>query len=79
METHKRTFGTTQCEIRTQKFNTSLNPEGAWSWLAEAWFEKGPVRGPDKKPLRQESSSSEQEALQKMEECLAQKFGDRAT
>ena len=79
MEIHKRTFGTTQCQIRTQEFNTNITVGDAPSWLAEAWLEKsgGPVRGPDKKPIRRESSSSEDEALQKMEEYLAQKFGER--
>src|SRR4030095_3088458 len=100
MEIHKRTFGTTHCQIRTQQFNTNMTVgdapswlaeawleesggPGRWagvravgdapSWLAEAWLEKsgGPVRGPDRRPVRRESSSSEDEALQKMEEYLA--------
>jgi hypothetical protein len=77
MEIHNRIFGTTPCQIRIQRFNPNKTLEAASSWLAEAWLERGPVRGPDKKPIRQESSTSEEDALQKMEECLAQKFGEQ--
>ena len=78
MEIHRRTFGVTPCQIRVQKFTDNATPDGATSWLAEAWFDKGggaPVRGADKKPIRRESSTSEQEALQKMEDCLIERFG----